>query len=90
MTREIINKHIEDTVAKEPRARLLANKYKTIRNTIMYKYPKLNDMGKDMVEAIIDDAIHLDRYWRRLTEDDDKENKEIARQEWIVDNIMKY
>lgn len=75
MSRDTVNKSIEATVSKYPEASLVQNKYKVITKTIMECYPTTKDIGKATMEAIIDDAIHLDRKWRQLTEGKDEENK---------------
>lgn len=81
MSRERINKAIETMVSRYPDASLVKNKYKVISASIMQCYPVTKDLGRATMEAIIDDAIHLDRKWRQLTEGKDQENKKILSQE---------
>lgn len=77
MSRDFINNSIQSLVDNYPDASLVKNKYKVITATILQRYPPLKEIGKATVEAMVDDAIHLDRKWRQLTEGKDAENKKI-------------
>lgn len=83
MRKQILQKIIDE----KPEAVLVKNKYKVIAGMIKRMFPELQTIPQDKLADICFEAIAGDRDWRMLTEGKDKVNKEIKRQEWIVNNL---
>lgn len=71
---------------RDPRARLVKNKYIAIRNSLLRVMPDLNVISKDRLLTVVEDAIALNRDWQSATEDDDKDVKKKLSDEWKVQN----
>lgn len=85
MRKELIQKIID----KNPDAVLVKNKYKVLTGLVKRMYPNnYEKISPKMWEDIIYAVVNGDRDWRILTQGKDKENKEILRQQYIVNNLM--
>lgn len=82
MRKDIIKKIIEEN----PRAVLVANKYKVLAGMAQRMYPELQEIRQDHLADIVFDLVNGDRDWRMLTEGMDKENKVILEEKWLDEN----
>ena len=80
---------LQQIIKEKPHAVLVANKYKVILGMLKRLYPNQIEKIPDQIFLdIIFDAVNGNRDWQFLTEGFDKEQKEILRQQFIVDNYM--
>lgn len=69
-------------------ARLVKNRYRTLRIAISAKYPNLvNGTDKEVMLNFLKDAIYLDRQLRKLTEGQEEETKEILSQNFQIEEL---
>lgn len=80
---------LEQIIKEKPTAVLVANKYKVIFGMLKRLYPnQIEKIPQKIFIDIIFDAVNGNRDWQTLTEGCDKENKEILRQQYIVNNFL--
>lgn len=64
------------------------NKYKVITLAIVEMHPELKAIPNKQLLDIFYDVINADRDWRKLTEGENKEEKKILSQQWVIDNYI--
>lgn len=75
-------------VLVNPKARLIENKYKAIRQTLVELHPHFaKQLSPEQLLTIVEDSISLDRYWRLETQEEQKEEKKILSEQWQLDNL---
>jgi len=73
---------------ENPLARLLKNRKKLIQKCISKLYPEsLDGIPDEKLQRILSDAISLDRKARSETEEEEKEEKQILSEQWVIDNL---
>lgn len=75
---------IEKVLAANPKAYLVANKYKVLRVILTRRYPMLLELNQEALLDIIFDAVNGNRDWQMLTEGHDVENKNRLEQEFKI------
>lgn len=73
---------IIDLFKEFPEAKLVANRYRTIRRLLGERYPVIRDVSKEMMCDILFDAISFDRKLRLFTEGEEKELKQQLSEEF--------
>ena len=71
-----------------PEAKLVENKYKTLRKLLTDRYHILRDIPRELMYKIIFDTVSLDRKLRLWTEGEQKELKETLSDQFIVDELQ--
>jgi hypothetical protein len=74
--------HDLDMILTNEEARLVKNRYRTIRKTLQYSWTALIDsVGKETMLNFLKDVVYLDRKLRLQTEGEEDELKEQLAQE---------
>lgn len=81
-------KIIAQIIKENPRANLVANKYKVLAGMSQRMFPELKEIPQTRLADMCYEIVNGDRDWRLLTEGKDKENKTIYEQKWIINNLM--
>lgn len=85
---------LKEILGRNPKAYLVANKYKVLLGMLRRMYPRLFDLdaegrrvfSEDYLEAFVFDAVNGNRDWQALTEGHDALNKKVLDQQWNLDN----
>lgn len=75
---------LSQMVDKFPQARLVKNKYVTLAKMMKHLRPNLN-LSETLLTELAYDFVQSDREWRKLTIDFDRANKEVLRQQKILE-----
>ena len=76
------------TFKEFPEAKLVANRYKTLRKLPSDRFPELREIEKERLYEILFDTITLDRKIRLWTQGEEKEKKQLLSDQYVVDNIL--
>lgn len=75
-------------VLENPKARLVENKYKTIASVLIRMMPLLPEkLTPTQIISLCENIPAIDRELRRMTQDEQKEQKLILSQEWQLKNL---
>ena len=76
------------TTLELPEARLVENRYRTLRYALLEAYPNLiNGTDKEVMLRFLKDAVYLDRLIRKETEGEQPLKKKILSQEYIISEL---
>ena len=79
--------HIQNIIDENPKAVLVANKYKVLALLIKRMFPNnYEKISPKIWEDICFEVVNGDRDWRTLTEGKDKENKIILEQQYLINH----
>jgi len=83
-----MDKAILELFKEHPEAKLVQNKYQTLRKLIKDRYYWLGYVERETMYKIIFDIITLDRKVRLFTQGEQQELKKRLSEEYIEDNIL--
>ena len=84
---KLMDKAILELFEKNKEARLVANRYRSIRALLIEKYPELATIEKERLCTILFDAISFDRKLRLFTEGQEKELKQTLSTEYQAQEL---
>lgn len=83
MRKEVLQKIIK----KYPECNLTRNKYKAITLMLKELHPEIGNINNKILLEVVFNAIHADRDWRKLTEGNEQELKEILSQDYQINEL---
>lgn len=86
-TRERYKQVMTDLMEAKPEAKLVENRYRVMRYVLRKYIPQLETLKDSEIEDICRDVVYLDRQIRILTEDTEREKKEILSQEYQIKEL---
>lgn len=81
MTRRQI---LEQIIKENPKAKLVANKYRVLAGMIQRMYPEMREIPQMKLGEIIFDSVQADRELRLLTVGEDVENKNRLEEQYVL------
>ncbi len=84
---KLMDKAILELFEKNKEARLVANRYRSIRALLIEKYPELATIEKERLCTILFDAISFDRKLRLFTEGQQMELKQELSTEYQAQEL---
>lgn len=80
--------NLESILKEFDEAKLVKNKYRTLRAVMRRSYPILVDsVERDTMIAFMKDFLYADRQLRKMTEGNEQELKDRLEEEYIAENI---
>lgn len=85
---KLMDKAILELFKARPEAKLVENRYQTLRKLIKDRYYWLGYVERERMYQIIFDIVSLDRKVRLFTQSEQKALKKRLSEQYIVDNII--
>lgn len=85
---KLMDKAILELFKQHPEAKLVQNRYQTLRKLIKDRYYWLGYVERETMYKIIFDIVTLDRKIRLFTQGEQKELKKQLSDQYIVENII--
>jgi hypothetical protein len=76
-------KRIDKLFDLDPKYKSVKSRYDSLKLLLQEKYPHIKD--HDNIQ-MLKDVVYLDRKLRLLTEDEEKEEKQILEEEYLLEN----
>jgi len=70
-----------------PESKYIANRYRTIRYTLLEKYPWIESIPKEEMLTFLRETVYIDRVLRMMTEEVETTTKKILSEQFQVEEL---